>query len=231
MTYEEFIRIAESTFPELVTDCAREKFRALGPLYTDWNSKINVISRKDIGELYSHHVLHSLAIAKFLKTRLPDVYSAGLAGQTVLDLGTGGGFPGIPLAILFPECRFTLCDSVGKKIRVVSEVASGAGIENVETINARAETLTGKFDFIVSRAVAALENFLPWTKGRWSKGIVCLKGGNVLDEISEAAKKHLLHPASVSVYGIKEWLDDPYFEEKTAVFIKGQGLQKPLSEN
>lgn len=189
MTYEEFIRIAESTFPELVTDCAREKFRALGPLYTDWNSKINVISRKDIGELYSHHVLHSLAIAKFLKTRLPDVYSAGLAGQTVLDLGTGGGFPGIPLAILFPECRFTLCDSVGKKIRVVSEVASGAGIENVETINARAETLTGKFDFIVSRAVAALENFLPWTKGRWSKGIVCLKGGNVLDEISEAAKK------------------------------------------
>ena len=160
MTFEEFIGIVSTAFGEL-TDTQIEQYRRMDALYRDWNSKINVISRKDIDELYSHHVLHSLAVAEYMKMKMPEAYDAlrdPSGNISVLDLGTGGGFPGIPLAILFPGGKFTLCDSVGKKIKVTSAVAEALGLENVTTVNARAESITQKFDYIVSRAVTSIEN-------------------------------------------------------------------------
>ena len=147
-------------FPNLTED-QRAKFDALESLYRDWNSKINVISRKDMDSFYLHHVLHSLAISKMISFS---------DGATVLDVGTGGGFPGIPLAILFPNVEFTLCDSIGKKIKVVEGVATSLGLKNVKWVNARVETLPQKFDYIVSRAVTDLSNFIPWVKNSYKKG-------------------------------------------------------------
>ena len=138
----------------------RLKFEKLYPLYREWNEKINVISRKDIDNLYTHHVLHSLAIAK---------YRPFEKGSTVLDVGTGGGFPGIPLAILYPECRFTLADSIGKKIMVVSEIAKELGLENTEAVKTRVEEMKGSFDYVVSRAVTELSLFYPWVKDKYKK--------------------------------------------------------------
>jgi 16S rRNA (guanine527-N7)-methyltransferase len=196
MTFEEFKKIVNDKFPE-VTALQMEQFQKMDALYRDWNSKINVVSRKDIDELYRHHVLHSLAIAAYIKVNMPDVYDR-LRGEgpysvaeplKILDLDTGGGFPGIPLAVIFPHAKFTLCDSIGKKITVATEVYKGLGLENVKTVNARAESLPDTFDFIVSRAVTALENFMPWVKGKYKDGILYLKGGDLTEEIGSAMTK------------------------------------------
>ena len=193
MTFNEFKSIVEDRFPE-VSDAQMEQFRLMEGLYREWNAKINVVSRKDIDELYRHHVLHSLCIAAYIRENMPDVYER-LRGDgpysiseplRILDLGTGGGFPGIPLAVMFPHTSFTLCDSIGKKITVATEVAAGLGLKNVMTVNARAESLPETFDYIVSRAVTSLDNFMPWVKGKYSEGILYLKGGDLTEEIAKA---------------------------------------------
>ena len=225
MTYSEFKTIIEDKFPE-VTAQQMEQFEKMDALYREWNSKINVVSRKDIDELYRHHVLHSLAIAAYLREKMPDVYER-LRGEgpysiarpmKIMDLGTGGGFPGIPLAVMFPNAQFTLCDSIGKKIIVASEVAEGLGLDNVKTVNARAESLPETFDFIVSRAVTALDNFMPWVKGKYSEGILYLKGGDLTEEIEKAR----LRKGSVLIWPISSWTSDPFFETKKVIFIERQ---------
>ena len=227
MTFNEFKKIIEDKFPE-VSGEQMEKFRLMEGLYRDWNSKINVVSRKDIDELYRHHVLHSLGIAAYLKTQMPDVYDrlrgegpyAVAPAMKILDLGTGGGFPGIPLSVIFPHADFTLCDSIGKKIIVATEVSKGLGLENVRTVNARAESLPETFDYIVSRAVTSLDNFMPWVKGKYSEGILYLKGGDLAEEISTAMAKHRMRKGSVHVWPLSSCTSDPYFEEKMVIFIE-----------
>ncbi len=223
MTFKEFENIILEKFPE-TTPQQMERFRKMDALYRDWNSKINVVSRKDIDELYRHHVLHSLGIAAYLKTQMPDVYDR-LRGEGVysaalplkiLDLGTGGGFPGIPLAVMFPKAEFTLCDSIGKKIIVATEVSKGLELENVKTVNARAESLPETFDYVVSRAVTSLDNFMPWVKGKYTEGILYLKGGDLTEEIAKAK----LRKGSVHTWSISEWTDDPFFETKQVIFIE-----------
>ena len=223
MTYNEFKTTVETRFPE-VTPQQMEQFGKMDALYREWNAKINVVSRKDIDELYRHHVLHSLGIAAYLKTRMPDIYER-LRGEgpysiaeplKILDLGTGGGFPGIPLAVMFPHAQFTLCDSIGKKIIVATEVYKGLGLKNVKTVNARAETLPETFDYVVSRAVTSLDNFMPWVKGKYSEGILYLKGGDPTEEIAKAR----LRKGSVHTWPISEWTDDPFFETKQVIFIE-----------
>ena len=227
MTFEEFRNIITDKFPE-VTEEQMERFRLMEGLYRDWNSKINVVSRKDIDELYRHHVLHSLGIAAYLKQRMPDVYDR-LRGEgpysvaeplKILDLGTGGGFPGIPLAVMFPHAEFTLCDSIGKKITVATEVYKGLGLKNVKTVNARAETLPETFDYVVSRAVTSLENFMPWVKGRYTEGILYLKGGDLAEEISTAVSKFRMRKGSVHTWPISSWTSDPFFETKQVIYIE-----------
>ena len=200
-----------------------DQFRKMEDLYRDWNSKINVVSRKDIDELYRHHVLHSLAIAAYIRTNMPDVYER-MRGDgpysiseplKVLDLGTGGGFPGIPLSVIFPHAEFTLCDSIGKKITVATEVYKGLGLKNVKTVNARAETLPETFDYVVSRAVTSLDNFMPWVKGKYRDGILYLKGGDLTEEIANAGLKK----GSVAIWPISSWTDDPFFETKMVIHI------------
>lgn len=191
-------------FPEL-SDLQLEQFGKLESLYQDWNQKINVVSRKDIDELYLRHVLHSLGIAKV---------QAFLPGAKVLDVGTGGGFPGIPLAILFPETHFTLVDSIGKKIKVVDEVVEGLGLKNVETINDRVEHIPGSFDFIVSRAVAAMPTFVRWVKGKIKKesqherrnGILYLKGGDLSEELASYT--------NIEEFPLQDFFDFSFFETK-----------------
>ena len=188
-----------------------ERFGQLYELYSFWNAQINVISRKDIDELYIRHVLHSLGIAKFCSFK---------PGETVLDVGTGGGFPGIPLAILFPETQFHLVDSIGKKIKVVTEVAAGLGLKNVKASHLRAEQVTEKYDFVVSRAVTRLIDFYPWVKGKFKKdsknaipnGILYLKGGDLTEEIAETKLKAELYPLS-------EYFEEDFFETKYVVYI------------
>ena len=225
MTYTEFNEIISSKFPE-VTPVQMEQFRKMEELYRDWNSKINVVSRKDIDQLYRHHVLHSLGIAAYLKTQMPDVYDR-LRGEGVysaalplkiLDLGTGGGFPGIPLAVMFPKAEFTLCDSIGKKIIVATEVSRGLDLKNVKTVNARAESLPETFDYVVSRAVTSLDNFMPWVKGKYTDGILYLKGGDLAEEIASAH----LRKGSVHIWPISSWTDDPFFETKQVIYIEKQ---------
>ena len=193
-------------------------FEALDGLYREWNAQINVISRKDIDNVWEHHVLHSLAIARYLQT-VPGLYDE-FAGSTVLDLGTGGGFPGIPLAILFPSAHFVLCDSVGKKTIVASAVASSLGLQNVEVVNARAESLPQTFDFVVSRAVASLVDFYPWVKGKFHRGILYLKGGDVVPEIAEIMARHKLPRGSVHTWPVSSWLQDPYYDGKLVIHIE-----------
>ena len=227
MTFNEFQDIIKGKFPE-VTDFQMEQFRKMEGLYREWNARINVVSRKDIDQLYRHHILHSLGIAAYLKTQMPDVYDRmrgegpyGLAAPLkILDLGTGGGFPGVPLAVIFPNAHFTLCDSIGKKIIVATEVSKGLDLKNVTTVNARAESLPETFDYIVSRAVTALDNFLPWVKGKFSEGILYLKGGDLAEEIAGAMGKFKLRKGSVHVWPISSWTDDPFFETKMVVFIE-----------
>ena len=223
MTFAEFKEIIEERFPEVTAE-QMEKFEKMDALYRDWNSKINVVSRKDIDELYRHHVQHSLGIAAYIKAEMPDVYER-LRGDgpysiaepmKIMDLGTGGGFPGIPLAVMFPHAQFTLCDSIGKKITVATEVAKVLGLDNVKTVNARAESLPETFDFIVSRAVTALDNFMPWVKGKYSEGILYLKGGDLTEEIAKAR----LRKGSVHIWPISRWTSDPFFETKQVIFIE-----------
>lgn len=225
MTFAEFSDIIKEKFPE-VTPQQMEQFRLMEGLYRDWNSKINVVSRKDIDELYRHHVIHSLGIAAYVRTHMPDIYDR-LRGEgpysisqplKVLDLGTGGGFPGIPLAVMFPHAEFTLCDSIGKKIVVATEVCRGLGLTNAKTVNARAESLPETFDYIVSRAVTSLDNFMPWVKGKFTEGILYLKGGDLAEEIAKAR----LRKGSVHIWPISGWTDDPFFETKQVIFIEHQ---------
>ena len=199
----------ERYFPELTAQ-QRERFAALGPLYRDWNAKINVISRKDMDDFYEHHVLHSLSIAKAVS--FP-------AGSTVLDLGTGGGFPGIPLAILFPEARFTLCDSIGKKIKVAAAVSEALGLQNVTMVNARVESLPDRYDYVVSRAVAPLGELYGWVKGRFGRSLICLKGGEVEAEAEACMARHRLPAGRFTFCDISLWYKEPWFEGKKLVIL------------
>ncbi|RRJ89401.1 16S rRNA (guanine(527)-N(7))-methyltransferase RsmG [Flavobacterium macacae] len=196
-------------FPNL-TDLQKQQFEKLEELYHDWNAKINVISRKDIDELYTKHVLHSLAIAKIQKFE---------PGTYVLDVGTGGGFPGIPLAILFPETRFYLIDVILKKINVVTAVAEGLELKNVKAEQIRAENVKGDFDFIVSRAVTNMPDFVSWIKDKIKKqnkhelknGILYLKGGDLTEELKDFPK--------ATEYNIAEFFDNEFFETKKVVHL------------
>ena len=197
-------------FPRL-TDRQKSQFEALYDLYADWNSKINVISRKDIGNLYEHHVLHSLAIARLIHFQ-PDT--------RVMDLGTGGGFPGIPMDIMFPDCQFHLVDSIGKKIKVATEVASAAGLENVTLCRERAEEEKGLFDFVVSRAVMPLADLLKIVRKNISKeqknaypnGLICLKGGELQHEVMPFKKQ-------AEVIALSDWFEEEYFTTKKVVYV------------
>ena len=216
MTGTEFLAFLGKDFP--LTAAQTAAFEALDGLYREWNGKINVISRKDIDAVYSHHVLHSLAIAKYLSAR-PSLWES-FARAEVLDLGTGGGFPGIPLAILFPTARFTLCDSVGKKTLVAQSVAASLALGNVTVVNARAESLPQTFDFVVSRAVASLPDFYPWVKGRFRQGILYLKGGDVNPEMAALMERYHIPAAHFHTWRVDSWLQDSYYEGKLVVHIE-----------
>lgn len=196
-------------------------------LYREWNARINVVSRKDIENLYGHHVMHSLAIARYLELHYPP---GVLNGARVLDLGTGGGFPGIPLAMEYPGAEFVLCDSVGKKLTVAAAVAEGLGLKNVEFVNARAESLPGSFDWVVTRAVAPLQKLYPWVAGRFRRSILALKGGDVLSEISEMSRICRVPGANVRVWSIEDWLKEEYFKEKFVIEVGKSYLCPPDSE-
>lgn len=205
------MEIIEKYFPNL-TDEQKRQFGMLRELYAEWNEKINVISRKDIDNIYTKHILHSLAIAKVITFK---------EGTNVLDVGTGGGFPGIPLAIMFPEVNFTLVDSIGKKITVVQNVASVIGLKNVKAMQVRAEQLPENYDFVVSRAVTDIKTFCSWVwkkiapKGRNAlpNGILYLKGGDLTEELSTI-------PYPRVVYDIPDFFDDEFFETKKVVYLQ-----------
>lgn len=219
MTYQEF-ELAATALLGPLDALAKERFAAMEALYNDWNARINVISRKDMDGLYSHHVLHSLAIAAYLKTALPEEFESWQRGGVkVLDLGTGGGFPGIPLAVLFPNTHFTLCDSVGKKTIVAGAVAKALELTNTEVVNARAESLPQKFDYVVSRAVASLTDFYPWVKGRYGKRILYLRGGDIAAETAELCGRHKVNPAHIATWPLAGVLKDDYFDGKWLVDI------------
>ena len=196
-------------FPNL-TQHQQDQFIVLEALYQDWNLKINVVSRKDIEELYLRHVLHSLAIAKFISFN---------PGAHILDVGTGGGFPGIPLAILFPETHFTLVDAIGKKIKVVEEVVAGLGLENVTARHQRVEEDKHQYDFVVSRAVAAMPTFMRWIKGRIKKvsehpiknRVLYLKGGDLSEELQDYR--------TVQIYSLMDYYKEDFFETKKLVYL------------
>ena len=199
--------------PEL-SDEAVEQLGQLKALYTEWNAAINVISRKDMDAFDERHVLHSLTLVKAMKFA---------PGSDVLDVGTGGGFPGIPLAIVFPEVNFVLCDSIGKKMKVVRAVVQALGLTNVTVHHGRAEDIKGQFDFVVSRAVTRMNRFIPWVQGKikkqsinpWPNGILALKGGDLGEELAEV-------DCLTERLPISEWLDQPFFETKQVVYVKLQ---------
>lgn len=201
-------------FPDL-TETQKQQFAALYDLYTDWNSKINVISRKDITNLYEHHVLHSLGIAKIIQFR---------PGTEIMDLGTGGGFPGIPLAILFPDTHFHLVDSIGKKVKVATEIAQAIGLKNVTTRHCRAEEEKQQFDFVVSRAVMPLTDLLKIIRKNIRKeqhnalpnGLICLKGGELDREVMPVKHQTL-------IYDLKDYFEEEFFETKKVVYVTING--------
>ena len=204
------MKTIQNYFPSLTAN-QTSQFEALLDLYTEWNAKINVISRKDIQNLYVHHVLHSLAIAKFID----------FAPQTrILDVGTGGGFPGIPLAIFFPELEFVMIDSIGKKIKVVNEVAQALSLANVEAHHRRAQDEKGKYDFVVSRAVMPLpelvklvrKNISPKHKNALSNGLICLKGGDLTDELKPLKNK-------AEEFPLTHYFSEAFFETKKLVYL------------
>lgn len=221
MDFVDFIEYVKSEFP-YVDNGQIEKFRAMDGLYRDWNVKINVISRKDIDGLYEHHVLHSLGIASYMQRNGGSVCDERELGEglSFLDLGTGGGFPGIPLAVLMPKAHFLLCDSIGKKLRVASAVASALGLQNVEVVNMRAESLDVKVDHVVSRAVTSLDAFYPWVKGKFSRSILYLKGGDVNDEITTMMTRYRMRKGSVHCWKLDNWLQEDYFAEKFVIEIE-----------
>jgi len=196
-------------FPEL-TDKQVQQFAALESLYKEWNAKINVISRKDIDELYLRHVLHSLGIAKVMPFA---------DGSSIIDVGTGGGFPGVPLAILFPNCQFHLVDSINKKLKVINGVAESIELTNIRTTHSRVETIDETYDFIVSRAVTAMPEFTKWVKGKISKkqknvlknGILYLKGGDLTEELKQYA--------TVKAYLLSDYFEEDFFETKKVIHL------------
>lgn len=196
-------------FPDL-TVAQIAQFQKLEGLYKDWNLKINVVSRKDIDELYIRHILHSLGIAKVISFKLK---------SKILDVGTGGGFPGIPLAILFPECQFYLVDSIAKKLKVVDEVVTGLGLKNVKTFHSRVEDIDEQFDFIVSRAVTTMPTFVSWVKGKIAKsqhndlknGILYLKGGDLSEELQNYK--------TVTIFNLSDYFTEDFFETKKVVYL------------
>jgi 16S rRNA (guanine527-N7)-methyltransferase len=198
-------------FPE-ITERQKQQFERLGALYEEWNARINVVSRKDMEHLYTRHILHSLAIAKVCQFE---------AGARVLDIGCGGGFPSVPLAIMFPETEFVGCDSIAKKIRVVEGVKEGAEINNLRAVNCRAEQLGEKFDYVVSRAVTEMARFMPWAwpllrkgqKGTLPNGILYLKGGELAEELA-ATRRHW------DLYDIRTMFEDEFFDTKRVVYTK-----------
>jgi len=193
----------------------KEDFETAVRLWTEWNERINVVSRKDVDNLFEHHILHSLAIFHYL-----NLLAGSSLPETFLDVGCGGGFPGVPLAMVMPEAEFTLCDSIGKKVKVAQAVADGLGLKNVKCVNARAEELPGQFDWVVSRAVTSLDNFYPWVKGKFRKGILYLKGGDINEEIALMCRKCGVNPVKVTVWPVSDWLDDDYFAEKFVIHIR-----------
>lgn len=203
------MELIEKYFPNL-NETQKKQFEKLGPLYEEWNAKINVVSRKDIEQLYEKHVLHSLGIAKVQEF---------LPGSRVLDVGTGGGFPGIPLAIMFPETEFYLVDAIGKKIKVVQAVAEGLGLTNVKAEQIRAEKVKGEFDFIVSRAVTQFGQFVPWVRKKVAResrhdrrnGILYLKGGDLSEELKDYQ--------SVQLYNLKDYFEGEFFDTKKVVYL------------
>jgi 16S rRNA (guanine527-N7)-methyltransferase len=205
MSFEAIIQ----AFPEL-SEKQKEQFQKLQSLYNFWNAQINVISRKDTDNFYERHVLHSLAIAKIMSFN---------SGAKILDIGTGGGFPGIPLAILFPEVQFTLVDSIGKKIKVVNEVARSLELTNIKGIHCRAEEIKDRFDFVVSRAVTAMPEFLKWTKGKFlsknshslPNGILYLKGGDLKEELQGIK--------GVKIHSLQTVFSTEFFETKAVVYV------------
>jgi 16S rRNA (guanine527-N7)-methyltransferase len=200
-----------SYFPD-ITERQRQQFESLGALYEEWNARINVVSRKDMEHLYTRHILHSLAIAKVCQFE---------AGARVVDIGCGGGFPSVPLAIMFPEVEFVGCDSIAKKIRVVEGIKAGAGIDNLTAVNSRAEQLGQKFDYVVSRAVTEMARFMPWAwpllrkgqRGTLPNGILYLKGGELAEELA-ATRRHW------DLYDIRTMFDDEFFDTKRVVYTK-----------
>jgi 16S rRNA (guanine527-N7)-methyltransferase len=202
--------IINKYFPDL-TDHQKDQFSQLEKLYADWNEQINVISRKDIDQLYVRHVLHSLGIAKVIQFE---------PNTMILDVGTGGGFPGIPLAIMFPDCQFHLVDSIGKKIKVVNGVSEALGLENLTAEHTRAEQVKGKYDFVVSRAVTRLKPFYRWVHDKVNRqgfneldnGILYLKGGDLAEELKETKKPHQL-------FDLPDYFEEDFFETKKVVFV------------
>lgn len=204
-------QILKKYFPNL-TESQLTQYERLAPLYEDWNSKINLISRKDMDSFYEHHVLHSLAIAKYFEL---------LPGMKVLDIGTGGGFPGIPLAIMFPQTKFLLVDSIGKKIKVVNDVVDKLDLQNVTAIQERAENIKEKFDVIVSRAVTQLPDFVKWCNNKLrvtndieAGGILYLKGGDIEEELRNVPKNWKRKSTSIT-----KWYEEPYFVEKYVIHL------------
>lgn len=202
------ISLVKKYFPDITAE-QEAAFDKLGPVYAEWNDKINVISRKDIENLYERHILHSLAIAKF----------TGFKGGTkIMDLGTGGGFPGVPLAIMFPDCRFHLVDSIGKKLKVIEAAKEAAGLKNLFTFHSRAEDMAYDYDFVVSRAVAPMRELMQWSTKKFlpkhqnekRNGIICLKGGDLTEELA-GLKMVQLTPLS-------EWYEEDFFKDKSLVY-------------
>ena len=203
--------LLDKYFPHLSSDKV-DKLKALEELYSYWNDRINVISRKDFDNFYTHHVLHSLAIAKYIDFK-PET--------NILDIGTGGGFPGLPLAILFDDVNFTLVDSIGKKIKVVKEISNALEIKNIKAIHQRAENVEGRFDFVLSRAVTKLEKFLPWIENKISRtskhkienGLIYLKGGDIEEELAAINKKYYIK-------SISDYFTEDFFKTKLIVYVK-----------
>lgn len=203
--------LLDKYFPHLSSDKI-DKLKALEELYSYWNDRINVISRKDFDNFYTHHVLHSLAIAKYIDFK-PET--------NILDIGTGGGFPGLPLAILFDDVNFTLVDSIGKKIKVVKEISNELEIKNIKAIHQRAENVEGRFDFVLSRAVTKLEKFLPWIENKISRtskhkienGLIYLKGGDIEEELAAINKKYYIK-------SISDYFTEDFFKTKLIVYVK-----------